>query len=374
MRRVLYLRSELLPLTETFIAAQAAALRRYEPGFAGQRRICGLDLPTVIGTVSDGSGTGGRLMRDLHRRFGRSQRLHAAVQDWQPDLLHAHFATDAACFLPLARTMNVPLMVTLHGYDVGCTDAAHARVRSGRLFLQRREELFARAGVFLCVSQRLRQVAVERGFPPAKLRVHRTGVPISPEATGSRERTVLFAGRLIEKKGCRLLLEAMRQVASVAPDAQLTIAGDGPLRVDLERYAAEQHLRCRFLGALSHASIREQMRRAAMLVVPSVSASNGDCEGLPTVILEAMESGLPVVAFQGSGAEEAVSHGETGYLVPARDVDALGTAIAELLANPERARSMGRRGRARAEAEFDILNQTQRLEAIYDEWVSGHAN
>lgn len=377
MPRVLYLRSELLPLTETFIAAQAAALRRYEPGFAGLRRLDSIALSSVVATVSDGSHMQGRLMRHLYRRLGRSERFHGRARDWQPDLLHAHFATDAACFLPLASALNQPLVVTLHGYDVGCSDAAHASTQQGRVFLRRRQELFARTTVFLCVSERLRQIAVERGFPAGKLRVHRNGVPISPRSlirSETRGQTVLFVGRLVEKKGCRLLLDAMRQVRSVVSGAKLMVAGDGPLRPELERYATQHRLDCCFLGAQSHAAVRQQMQRAAVLVVPSVNAANGDCEGLPTVIPEAMECALPVVAFRGCGAEEAVVDKQTGYLVPARDLDGLAAAVVALLGNPDLARSMGAQGRHRAEAEFDIQKQTLQLERWYDAWVATNAD
>jgi glycosyltransferase involved in cell wall biosynthesis len=213
----------------------------------------------------------------------------------------------------------------------------------------------------------LRRVAVERGFPAEKLRVLVTGVAVRELASrGGREPVVLFVGRLVEKKGCRVLLEAWKAVEHEVPEAKLVVIGDGALRAELEGLARLHLRRVSFAGVRTQAAVRDWMERAAVLAAPSVRAMDGDTEGLPTVVLEAMERGLPVVACDGTGAEEAVVAGETGFLTVQGDAEGLAEKLICLLRDEARARGMGARGRRRVEEQFDILRQTEGLEALYD--------
>ncbi len=376
MRRVLYLRAELLPPSETFVAAQAAALRRYVSGFAGLKRVpCSPELPETVAVLDACGHWTGRAARLAHGWTGSAPAFEAKLAAWKPDLLHAHFATDACAFLPVARRLGVPLVVTLHGYDAGLSDVAQARTPLGRIFLRRREALWAEAAGFVCVSEQLRRVAASRGFPEDKLWVHRTGVPVEerlPPKAAQRERAhVLFVGRLVEKKGCAKLLAAMAQVEARYPGVRLTVMGDGPLRATLETQARETLRRCTFAGAQPHALVRRAMETATMLAVPSVRAANGDCEGLPTVIPEAMERGLPVVAFDGCGAEEAIEDGVTGWLAAAGEETALAEALLRVLRDPARTRQMGHEARRHVEERLNLAVQSERLEAQYDVWSAG---
>lgn len=413
MPRVLYLRAELLPWSETFVAAQARALRRYTAGFAGLKTLPGsAALPAPVVSVLDAGSLAGRGTRWAYQRadaqglfalLSRSavQACAHRIADWQPDLLHAHFATDAAAFLPIVDGVEhrlhrkLPLLVTLHGYDVGSSDASHAQTALGRLFLARRTALWQRATAFLCVSEALRTVAVERGFPAEKLVVHYTGVALLPQALPEpvrAEAEVLFVGRLVEKKGCNTLLEAMALVAACwsqgsrsAP--RLTVLGDGPLRAALEDKARllrlhAPSLEVHFAGAQPPEVVAAAMRRASVLVVPSRRAASGDCEGLPTVIPEAMAAGLPVVATRGSGAEEAIletyfdEHLEThfeepleepsGWLVEAGNPSALALCIEQVLNDPVCAARRTAAARQAVVAQFDLARQTERLEGFYD--------
>lgn len=367
MPRVLLLRAELLPASETFVLSQAAALRRYEAGFAGLRRVReGLDAPGVVAVLDESGGWRGKAARAAFAHVGLAPGFERKLTDWKADVAHVHFATDACVFLPVLRRLGVPFAVTLHGYDVGLSDAAHGKSALGRVFLQRRAALWRSAAGFLCVSEHLRRVAVERGFPEDKLRVHHTGIAVREWVDGGREPVVLFVGRLVEKKGCRVLLEAMKQVEMEFPDAKVMVIGDGPLRSELESWARGNLLRCEFAGAMGHAEVKAWMERAWVLAVPSVRATDGDTEGLPTVVLEAMERGLPVVASDGTGAEEAVVEGETGFLFSQGHAERLAEALICLLRDEEHARSMGAKGRKRVEERFDIGRQTARLEVIYD--------
>jgi len=368
LRRVLLFRSELLPVSETFIAAQAGALRRYEPWFAGLKRVAGglmLDETRVIVAARTDS-LQARVARRVYLRTGFAPEFLRRLEAVGAELIHAHFAVDACAALAVRRRLKVPMIVTLHGYDVTSEDVALCGSSFGRAYLRLRRALWDEARVFVCVSEWIRQKALERGFPEEKLWVHPIGIDVEAfrPTAGKKEPLVLFVGRLVEKKGCGYLLRAMRMVEARMPEARLVVVGDGRLRGALEAEARGLQ-RCRFVGAASAEEVREWMRKAAVVTVPSVVAANGDSEGMCLVALEAQAMAVPVVAFRGPGIE--VVDGETGLLVRERDADALAEALVAVLRDEALAERMGMAGRARVERLFNLQRQTVLLEDKYDE-------
>jgi glycosyltransferase involved in cell wall biosynthesis len=371
-------RSDLLPPSETFVAAQAHALRRFSPCFAGLRLVpAGLRLDPCETVVLTRHNT---LSDKLHRRLflttGIAPQFVRALTRRHPVLLHGHFAIDAAAALPLQRDLNVPLIVTLHGYDTTMTDQALRRDAPGRIYLRRKAELRARARFFICVSDHIRRQALERGVPEHKLRTLPIGIDLTffaPDPLRSekpREPIVLFVGRLIEKKGCTHLIRAMAHVEQRHPNAKLLIVGDGPLLDPLRAQARATLRNCTFLGSQTPSAVRDLMHRASLLAAPSIVAASGDSEGLPITLCEAQAIGLPIAAFRGPGVSEAVVEGETALLVPPRDDRALANAISELLLDSCLTKRLAAAGRARAEAHFNLKTQTARLEDLYAEALS----
>jgi glycosyltransferase involved in cell wall biosynthesis len=366
MPRVLLFRSELLPLSETFIAAQAAALTRYQPWFAGLRHVPGgiaLNQQRII-VATKGNALRHKIARRVYLRSGFAPAFLSRVEALQPDLVHAHFATDACAALPMLQRLSAPLVVTLHGYDVNSSDAALAQLPVGRAYLRHRQTLRTRAHLFLCVSEFIRRRALEQGFPEEKLWVHPIGIDVDcfrPAASRPSQPVVLFVGRLVEVKGCTHLLRAMEHIQAQLADAHLVIIGDGPLRPQLEAQAAAALRRCTFTGALASGAVRDWMQRAAVVAVPSDSR-----EGFCLVACEAQAMQIPVVGFAGPGLSESVANGESGFLVPQRDAGAMADAILALLRSPSLAALMGAAGRARVERRFNLKRQTALLEAKYD--------
>ena len=355
-------RGPLFNLSETFVRAHAQALVRYRPLLAGIEDKGNVPSELRTGLVVP-RNAGERQLARLGILRGLAERLRSE----HPCLIHAHFGPDALAALPLARALDVPLIATLHGYDV--TRNRTRMLASGRLTWMRyalRRRMLAREGaLFLTVSDALRKTALAQGFPAARARTHYLGVDLA-RFNGSGEREpglVLHVGRLVEKKGTAGLIDAVARL----PEARLVVIGDGPQRGRLERHAAGLGERVRFLGTLAPAEVAGWMRRAALLAAPSVTARDGDAEGLPTVIVEAAASGLPTVGTLHSGIPEAVVDGETGFLVPERDVEALVARLDALLGSPELRRRMGAAARRLAEDKFDLRVQSARLEAIYDE-------
>jgi glycosyltransferase involved in cell wall biosynthesis len=363
----LVFRSPLFNRSETFIQRQAAGLRRYQPVVIGLEDKGGA-LPELRGRLMVASTVEG-----LALKLGNAGPLARRLAKLRPKLLHAHFGTDGLLALLLARALGVPLVTTLRGYDVHRSRAA--LLLSGRLSWMRyalgQRRLMEEGALFLAVSDALRSRAAALGFPEDRLVTHCNGVDLGvfhPAPTPPSERMVLHVGRLVEKKGTALLIDAFARLE--APGASLVIVGDGPLRGELERRAASLGERVRFLGHLAPDEIAALMRRAWLLAAPSLTARDGDAEGLPNVVVEAAASGLPVVASAHAGIPEAVEHEASGLVVPEGEVAPLAEALQALLASPDLQRAYALAARKLAEMRFDSRQQAERLEGLYDSVVA----
>jgi glycosyltransferase involved in cell wall biosynthesis len=237
------------------------------------------------------------------------------------------------------------------------------------------ERLRRRGTLFIAVSEFIRSRLLRNGFPADRTIVHYNGVDLTafmPPARECDRPSILSVGRLVEKKGMEYLIRAFALVAREAPEARLEIAGDGPLRPSLERLAAECGLASRitFHGSLPHRTVAGLMREACIVCQPSVTASDGDAEGLPTVVLEASATARPLVGTLHSGIPEIIEEGKTGFLVAERDVEALADRLRALLGSADLRRRMGEAGRKRVEEKFDLRKQAKKLEEIYGQTIA----
>jgi colanic acid/amylovoran biosynthesis glycosyltransferase len=364
MPNVLIFKETLLPPSETFILAQMRALRRFTPYLVGLEPMSkGLpfDDPPIL--LSRRASKAADLRAKLYRRTGFAPLFHRRVRHLSPDLIHAHFASGGKTLLPLHKALQRPLIVTLHG-------GSDVPVQRPQIGVYR--ELAERANLFLCVSDFIRKQAIDAGFPPEKLRLHYIGIDRTlffspPDAIATD--SVLFIGRLVEMKGGEYLLRAMRAVQASRPASELTIIGDGPLRPELERLSTELHVRCKFMGVQSPATIRQMLQRSRLLCLPSVTTSAGDREGLPTVLIEAQAMGVPVVSTFHSGIPEGVADGVTGILVPERNSEELAAAILRLLEDQDLWQRYHLATQEHIDRQFDLRKQTALLEDIYTEQI-----
>jgi colanic acid/amylovoran biosynthesis glycosyltransferase len=358
----------LLYPSETFVRAQAQALQRFAPVYAGSRRVPGLDLPQESTyTVSSGDRAG-RIREVLFKLFGTAPDLVERLRALDPVLIHAHFGPDGLRALPIAKKLGLPLIVTFHGSDATATDVRHVGAPFGhRRYLVQRSVLRRGGTLFVAVSDFIRRKLLEQHFPAEKTLVHYVGVDtqlFSP-GRGEQESTVLFVGRLANRKGAEFLVRAMADVQKEDPAAELVLIGDGPLRPELERRAKRDLRRCRFLGTQSPQVVREWLDRAAVFCAPSVTGRSGEAEAFGMVFAEAQAMEKPVVSFATGGIGEAVLHGETGFLAPDRDWRMLARYLSLLLKNGDLRRKFGIAGRQRVLRLFDLKTQTHKLETIY---------
>jgi glycosyltransferase involved in cell wall biosynthesis len=295
-------------------------------------------------------------------------------------LLHAHFGTDALKAWPVARSLNLPMLVTLHGYDININrdwwEAGHGG--SGmRDYPTRLQELAKQPRVrFIAVSGATRQRAISGGIPADKISVRHIGVDCtkfvpSTRPITDRERRVLFVGRLVEKKGCEYLIRAFAKVQRAVADASLVIVGDGHLRGALQQLAGQLGVRVQFRGALSSVEVQKELGLAMAFCLPSVTAANGDAEGLPIVLLEAQASGVPTIISAHNGTTEAIKDGVTGFVFPERDMDAMANKLLLLLTDSVLTKTMAFAGPQFVTKMFDIRQCAHDLERSYDEVTKG---
>ena len=383
MKKVVIYSRELLPYSETFIREQASALRDWHPVLVGEKQVVrGLSLDGIdVHLLQGGGSVTRRWLHQAHRFAGLPYaRSVQALRDIGPILAHAHFATNAVDFWPLARAAGLPLLVTLHGYDINIHpewwEAGHGGWRR-RAYPRQLRRLGQEPHVhFIAVSEAIRRRAIAYGIPPERITLRYIGVDtvrFQPDGAplAQRANRILYVGRLVEKKGAADLIRAYAAVREHVADAQLVVVGDGPLSEDLRRLARQLDAPVEFLGALSSDEVRRQMHLAKVFCLPSIVARNGDAEGLPISILEAQACGLPVLTSARGGVGEGVLDGITGYCFDEHDTATLTEHVLTLLRDDELLTKMGRAGTEHVGKHFDLMRCTALLEQTYAAVASG---
>jgi glycosyltransferase involved in cell wall biosynthesis len=316
-----------------------------------------------------------RQLRDQPWQISDSERrtLLAVLSDTRARLLHIYFGHIAVHLLPLIRAWKNPSIVSFHGADVMVDMNKPAYWKATLQMLD---------GVTLALvrSESLWRALVDLGCDAAKIEVQRTGIPL--EEFPFRERAVpkngewrfVQAGRLIEKKGLPVTLRAFSTFSNQQPNATLTIAGEGPLLPELQNLARELKIaeRVAFTGFVSQEQLREIYSRSHIFLHPSQTGRDGNQEGIPNSMLEAMATGLPVFATDHGGIPEAIENGVSGVLVPEHDHEALARALLNAAQDPGFLSRIGHGGADAVRKSFDLQGQAQRLEEIYLRMIGKH--
>lgn len=303
-------------------------------------RVAGLDLPA-------------RLQRHTVKALRQSRAT----------VLLAEYGTLAASLVPVCRTLGLPLVAHFHGRDAH----AHARVAQWGHY----KELIAYASAIVVVSRTMEQRLLELGAPREKVVYNVYGIdldrftPGQPAATGPH---FVGIGRFVDKKAPHLTLLAFREVLARRPDVRLTLAGDGPLREAciqmVKAWGMEDQVD--LPGVFTPDQVAHALHTARAFVQHSVVPSDGDSEGTPLAVLEAMACGLPVVATRHAGIGDVVAHGERGLLCAEYDVDAMATHMAQLSDDPALAGRMGQMGRTYVEKHHRVEDSVARLQALLE--------
>jgi colanic acid/amylovoran biosynthesis glycosyltransferase len=279
--------------------------------------------------------------------------------EFQPQLLHAHFATDATTAARvLAAEIGVPFTFTAHGYDIYFRPPADFHERAA-----------AAAAVMTVSEANRRHISNALGVPADHIRVIPNGIDTDffcpapqPEGRAGQTPLIVCVARHEPVKNLPILLEACAILRNRRIEFRCAIIGDGADRIDLEamRHRLELDSLVEMTGAMVRTEVLKWWRRASVAVLSS------DSEGMPVSLIEAAACGVPVVATRVGGIPELVEHGVTGLLVPPRDASALADGLAKMLLEPHRAAAMGRAARGRVEEKFSLGLQVDRLIATWE--------
>jgi colanic acid/amylovoran biosynthesis glycosyltransferase len=280
-----------------------------------------------------------------------------------PDVVHANWVLPAGLVALIVSILRgVPFLVTSHGADA-------FRLNGGLLRILNRAVL-ARSTRFIGVST---DIVEQFGALPVPTEVQPVAADFSlwqrlvPSRSPVQGR-VLFVGRLAAKKGVADAIRAVEQL----DDVQLRIIGDGPLEGELRALAGSSVVSDRvvFLGRLDRQQIAEEMHTAACLIIPSITAVDGDRDGTPSVLGEAIAAGVPVVASRLAGLSEFIDDGETGLLHEPGDVESIAAALRSMTGSSTMAAQMAQEARLRFAATFDIPQVGRRYGLWYREAMS----
>lgn len=285
------------------------------------------------------------------------------------DAIYVHFGNVAEEFRLLRQSgvFSGPLYPVFHGYDIS------SRVREDRFAYA---SLLQECELALPISELWQERLVELGAPREKIEVHRMGIdlthfdfsplphPVSDPQSSSPSLQLLSVARLVEKKGLDFALLALARFFERHPNLswRYRIVGDGPLRAHLEKRASDLGLssRVEFLGSQASDVVTELYRESHVFLLPSVTSENGDMEGLPVVLMEAMARGVAVIATRHSGIPELLSP-EAGWLVSERDAEALAQALEDYLDTGSDLALRLNRARKAVETSHDVVENTNAL-------------
>jgi len=380
MKRVAIFRTELLPLSETFVRDQACALRTWQPVLVGRCEVeHGLATPRIPRELVPQSGS--RFARELRSRLWRPDpALAARLEALQVDLVHVHFGVDATDIWPTVKAAGLPMVVSLHGFDINTHrswwEAGHGGSQR-RSYPARLLKMASQPGVaFIAVSEAVKRRAVEYGVPAEKVTVIYTGVdtgrfrPAGLPIAGRANR-ILFVGRMVENKAPTLLARACAAIAPHVPGLELMMIGGGPELEATRQFALASGLDIALPGPQPAESVLDALHHAKVLCLPSQQIASGTGEGLGQVLLEAQACGVPVVGSTTGGIPEAFQEGSTGYLFRSGDQDELQEALLKVLrSDDERLATLSAACRNFAVERFDLARTIVALERVYDAQVA----
>jgi len=308
------------------------------------------------------------LQKTNFRLFGKiSKDLQFKIDNLNPKLIHAHFGKNGAIILPFAKKSSLPLFVTFHGGDA--TKFVHLKKSKFRIYNRRRHDLIKYSTKFICVSEFIAKKLLEQGFPNEKIIVNYIG--INPKDNNFlkkeniKDKPLVFVGRLVEKKGINILIKSIDSLNKGGyPNLKINIIGSGPLENQLKKQTNNPNIS--FLGWKSKNEIENILENSSALIVPSHEASNGDSEGLPTVILEGINNEIPIITTYHGGAAEIIENHKTGFITFENDHIALAKSIIEFLKR-ENIEDLVMNAKKKLNQNFNAKKQSYKLQNIFQE-------
>ena len=291
-------------------------------------------------------------------------------------LIHAHFANIGWKYIPVARMLKIPLVVSFYGYDYDFLP------NTVPIWKRRYRDLFQHATLFLTEGEYGRRKLIEKGAPVEKVIVHHLGVDVDQIPHRLRDKRLdepirlVQVASLVPKKGHKFILEALKIIKEkgMIENVTLTIIGNGPLKDDLihltKQYELDSYVK--FVEHIAYHDLHNELLKYDVFIHPSITTLEGDCEGgAPVVLLDAQATGMPVISTLHCDIPEEVNSGTTGLLVPEGDFKALSDAILLFIKNQGILVQYASSGRKTVEKNYSAKKQAN---ILYDIYKKGLAN
>ncbi|NDY91914.1 glycosyltransferase family 4 protein [Ideonella livida] len=399
---VAYLAPELYGLSATFVYEEIAALERRgwavapfsvhrpaqpargQEALQARTRVLYDGAPALLAGAARGAWTAlrhpvalaralGWLVQDVLRVGPHRLAAWKLVWQWAAALRLARWLRQRGCVHLHIHFAHVPAQIGMYAAalsGLGFTITAHANdIFERKLLLPQKAR---RAQALLTISDYNRRYLQTQGVPDARLAVVRCGVSLQagaprPAAAAGTPLRVGSLGRLVEKKGMDVLLRALAQAVAQGQDLQLDIAGDGPLREPLQALAQTLGVapRVRFLGAMGHAQVAAWLGSLDVFALACQVDAQGDMDGVPVALMEAMSQGVPVLSTRLSGIPELVVDGQTGLLAEPGHADSLAAQLMRLAGDAALRSRLGAAGARHALDEFSQQVNLDRLTAHF---------
>jgi len=287
-------------------------------------------------------------------------------------LIHAHFGPSGIEILPIAKDLNIPLVVSFHGYDGSVLlkyedykqnlkrifEYSHVIVPSHYML----NELIEKVGKIFNYS------IVNYGIPLDDFRYVQR-VSVKRKVDRDEDITFLQVSNFVEKKGHFYTVSAFKKLLKFYPNVKLVLAGDGYLKGEIQEQVNKMGLNSKviFPGAVNHKQVYNFMKEADVFLHHSITSSEGDKEGIPNVIMEAMATGLPCISTFHAGIPELIKDGINGFLIEEKDIESYIEKMKELL---EKENDFSIQVRKTIEKDFNLEIQIEKLKNIYSELIN----
>ncbi len=372
---ILHLERKFTSPTETFIVNQINALHTLEHSVFTIEHLNFLSANATILSPPRVTAISTKLLKRAHKNY-----FDTELEKMAPQIIHGHYITDSIFFHPITKNSNIPKICSCYGYDVSVIPRKY-----GFLAKYFYNKIFKEYDLFLAMTNEMKKDLIEIGCPESKIKVHYHGINTKlfevERDYDLKEDTLnlLTIASLLPVKGHMSVLRALRQLSKNIPDLKIkyNIVGEGFHQREMEYFIKENGISdcIIFHGAEKHGpKFKEFLKQADIFIHPSITTKQNDKEGIPGAIVEAMASGLPVIATWHGGIPSVISDGTTGFLVKENDFDHIANEIVMLYKDMELRKTIGENAKNYAQKHLDLFEKAKDLEEIYNSVIRKKAS
>jgi colanic acid/amylovoran biosynthesis glycosyltransferase len=379
LKQVLHIFRKLLPHTATFIRNQLVYHERYHPFVIHAETIPGIMETELRSKMECYQVIDDPASAFLYKRFrmlapsGR-KKVRELIRKIKPDIIHVHYGVDFLPFSNVLARCKIPVVVSFYGYD--CTSFPKRFMGLGKYWLQQKTFSNPSLAAVFAMSPDMKQDLIHLGCKEELIKLHYYGsecLKFSSERTYPEKEKIEFCiiSGFAQKKGHFFLLDSWKMMNNfTSKNRHLSIYGSGELKEEISSYILKSGIEnVTLMGPLAYGSPEhlDVLKQADIFVHPSITTSDGDKEGIPGALIEAMASGLAVISTRHAGIPAVIEHNQTGLLVDEHNTEQLAKSMASLCNNHKLRELLGRNAQQFATSSLDITAKEKELEALYDE-------